>query len=201
MFNGADKYGPKEFDRILESNGGYSNAFTSEDMTAYYEDFASNILELCIDLDSDRMKSLALDPKYRRLGAGRRQGGAAPAASTTRSTARCTRSSARSPTRRTRTAGRVIGWMSDLEKITRDDAVKLLEDLLRAEQRDPHHRRRFRHEEGARARARILRRHPVADAARAGAHASSPSSRASGAPSCTRPPRCPRFSSAITSPT
>ena len=26
MFNGAKKYGPKEFDRVLESNGGYSNA-------------------------------------------------------------------------------------------------------------------------------------------------------------------------------
>ncbi len=64
MFNGAEKYGPKEFDRILESNGGYSNAFTSKDMTAYYEDFASDILELAVDLDSDRLRSLALDPKY-----------------------------------------------------------------------------------------------------------------------------------------
>ncbi len=64
MFNGAEKYGPKEFDRILESNGGYSNAFTSKDMTAYYEDFASDVLELAVDLDSDRMRSLALDPKY-----------------------------------------------------------------------------------------------------------------------------------------
>jgi len=64
MFNGAEKYGPKEFDRILESNGGYSNAFTSKDMTAYYEDFASDVLELVVDLDTDRMKSLALDPKY-----------------------------------------------------------------------------------------------------------------------------------------
>ncbi|MCK4237170.1 MAG: insulinase family protein, partial [Candidatus Krumholzibacteria bacterium] len=64
MFNGAKRYGPKEFDRILESNGGYSNAFTSRDMTAYYEDFASDVLELVVDLDSDRMASLALDPKY-----------------------------------------------------------------------------------------------------------------------------------------
>jgi zinc protease len=64
MFNGTEKYGPQEFDRILEANGGYSNAFTSKDMTAYYEDFASDVLELIVDLDSDRMKSLALDPKY-----------------------------------------------------------------------------------------------------------------------------------------
>ena len=64
MFNGAEKYGPKEFDRILEANGGYSNAFTSNDMTAYYEDISSDGLELVVDLDTDRMKSLALDPKY-----------------------------------------------------------------------------------------------------------------------------------------
>jgi len=63
MFNGAEKYGPKEFDRILEANGGYSNAFTSNDMTAYYEDFASDVLELVVDLDTDRMRSLALDEK------------------------------------------------------------------------------------------------------------------------------------------
>jgi predicted Zn-dependent peptidase len=64
MFNGADKYGPKEFDAVLEANGGYSNAFTSDDMTAYYEDISSDGLELCVDLDSDRMKSLALAPKF-----------------------------------------------------------------------------------------------------------------------------------------
>jgi len=64
MFNGAEKYGPKEFDAVLEANGGYSNAFTSADMTAYYEDVSSDGLELCVDLDSDRMKSLTLDPKF-----------------------------------------------------------------------------------------------------------------------------------------
>jgi predicted Zn-dependent peptidase len=28
MFNGAAKYGPKQFDRVLESRGGASNAYT-----------------------------------------------------------------------------------------------------------------------------------------------------------------------------
>ena len=64
MFNGADKYGPKEFDAVLEANGGYSNAFTSDDMTAYYEDISSDGLELCVDLDSDRIQSLTLDQKF-----------------------------------------------------------------------------------------------------------------------------------------
>jgi len=63
MFNGAAKYGPKEFDRVLESAGGTSNAYTSNDVTAYYEDFASNALETVIDLESDRMRALAITPQ------------------------------------------------------------------------------------------------------------------------------------------
>jgi zinc protease len=122
MFNGASKYGPKEFDRILESNGGYSNAFTSEDMTGYWEDFASNVLELSIDLDSDRMKSLALDPKYvvsemdvvkeeRRMSVDNSVEGAMY-------------EELGALAYKAHPYGwPVLGWMSDLEKITRDDAV------------------------------------------------------------------------------
>jgi predicted Zn-dependent peptidase len=60
MFNGAAKYGPKEFDRVLEARGGHSNAYTSNDLTAYYEDFAVDALETVVDLESDRMRSLRL---------------------------------------------------------------------------------------------------------------------------------------------
>jgi predicted Zn-dependent peptidase len=60
MFNGAAKYGPQEFDRALEGAGGHSNAYTTHDLTAYYEDFASEALELVLDLESDRMRSLAI---------------------------------------------------------------------------------------------------------------------------------------------
>jgi len=63
MFNGAGRYGPKEFDRVLESCGGHSNAYTSNDLTAYYEDFASEALATVVDLESDRMRSLALTPE------------------------------------------------------------------------------------------------------------------------------------------
>jgi predicted Zn-dependent peptidase len=61
MFNGASRYGPKEFDRVLESRGGHSNAYTSNDLTAYYEDFAADALETVVDLESDRMRSLRID--------------------------------------------------------------------------------------------------------------------------------------------
>jgi len=122
MFNGSAKYGPKEFDRVLESNGGFSNAFTNEDMTAYYEDFASSVLELAIDLDSDRMKSLALDPKYvvsemdvvkeeRRLSVDNSVEGAMY-------------EELGALAYKAHPYGwPVLGWMSDLEKITRQDAV------------------------------------------------------------------------------
>ncbi len=63
MFNGSRRYGPGEFDEILESNGGYSNAYTSHDVTAYYEIFPPYSLETVIKLESDRMSSLLLDPE------------------------------------------------------------------------------------------------------------------------------------------
>lgn len=62
MFNGAEKYGPKAFDRTLETVGGTSNAYTSHDLTVYFEDFPAEALETVIDLESDRMRSLAIDP-------------------------------------------------------------------------------------------------------------------------------------------
>ncbi len=122
MFNGAAKYGPKEFDRILESNGGYSNAFTSEDMTAYYEDFASDVLELCIDLDSDRMKSLTLDPKFvvSEMGVVKEE----RRLSVDNSVEGAMYEELGALAYKAHPYGwPVIGWMSDLEKITRDDAV------------------------------------------------------------------------------
>jgi zinc protease len=61
MFNGAAKYGPKQFDRVLEARGGHSNAYTSNDLTVYYEDFAADAFETVADLESDRMRSLRID--------------------------------------------------------------------------------------------------------------------------------------------
>lgn len=63
MFNGSPNVPPKMYDRILESNGGYSNAFTDRDMTAYYEDIASDRLETVLQLDSDRMRALTFEPE------------------------------------------------------------------------------------------------------------------------------------------
>jgi len=62
MFDGSKNVGPKEYDTFLEANGGYSNAFTDKDMTAYYEDAASDRLGVLLFLDSDRMRDLSLRP-------------------------------------------------------------------------------------------------------------------------------------------
>lgn len=60
MFNGSARFGPGEFDRRLESRGGTSNAFTSEDVTGYTESFPSGALETVIEMEADRMAALAL---------------------------------------------------------------------------------------------------------------------------------------------
>jgi zinc protease len=120
MFNGAAKYGPKEFDRVLESRGGHSNAYTSNDVTAYYEDFTADALTTVVDLEADRMRSLRLteDALEQERGVVKEE-------------------------RRLRTENSifglmeeqleslvflahpyrwpVIGWMDDIDRITRDD--------------------------------------------------------------------------------
>jgi zinc protease len=63
MFNGAKKYGPGEFDRVMEANGGANNAFTSEDVTVYIDWFPRSALELIFDLEADRLQNLSFDPK------------------------------------------------------------------------------------------------------------------------------------------
>ena len=60
MFKGAKRYGNKEFDRILRSNGATLNAFTSKDYTGYYINLPSHGLELVMDLESDRMESIQI---------------------------------------------------------------------------------------------------------------------------------------------
>lgn len=62
MFNGARRYGPKSFDRVMEAAGGRNNAYTSRNVTCYQDWFPSDALSLVLDLESDRMAHLALDP-------------------------------------------------------------------------------------------------------------------------------------------
>lgn len=63
MFNGAKKYGPKQFDQVMEYNGGANNAYTTENVTVYTNWFPSAATEVIFDLEGDRISSLSIDPK------------------------------------------------------------------------------------------------------------------------------------------
>src|SRR5580658_1267407 len=63
MFNDARKYGPKQFDIQMEKAGGENNASTSNDLTVYTDWFPNTAIELMMDMESDRIRDLAFDPK------------------------------------------------------------------------------------------------------------------------------------------
>jgi len=60
MFKGTDKVGPEEYSKIIQRNGGRTNAWTTEDATTYYATLASDRVGVVIDLESDRMTNLKL---------------------------------------------------------------------------------------------------------------------------------------------
>jgi zinc protease len=60
MFKGAKKYSGKQFDQIMNENGVSHNAFTTFDYTGFYQSVPSSKLETIMDLEVDRMSSLAL---------------------------------------------------------------------------------------------------------------------------------------------
>jgi zinc protease len=62
MFKGAKKYGPGEFDTLIEKNGGMTNAYTTSDATVYYQNIPSGFVPTMIDLESDRLQHLLLEP-------------------------------------------------------------------------------------------------------------------------------------------
>ncbi len=61
MFGGSVNI--EEFDRELQKAGGESNAFTSNDLTNYYEVLPAQNLDTALWLESDRMLSLAFTEK------------------------------------------------------------------------------------------------------------------------------------------
>jgi predicted Zn-dependent peptidase len=62
MFNGAKKYGPKQFDQTMEFNGGANNAYTTENVTVYTDWFPASAAAVIFDLEADRISSLSIDP-------------------------------------------------------------------------------------------------------------------------------------------
>lgn len=61
MFKGTERHGAGEFSRIMTRNGAHENAFTGSDFTAYHQQIAKDRLELCFEMEADRMRNLKLD--------------------------------------------------------------------------------------------------------------------------------------------
>jgi zinc protease len=120
-FKGSKKYGPGEYSRIIDDNGGEDNGFTSDLYTAYYENLAKDRYEIALDLESERMNNLLLDPEEfvpekQVVMEERRLGENSPTSvlwDEFYATAYLVHPY-RTP---------VIGWMDDLERITRDDVA------------------------------------------------------------------------------
>jgi zinc protease len=63
MFNGAKKYGPGELDKVMESNGGSNNAYTTQNVTVYQDWFPRTALPTIYDIEADRIRDLSFDPQ------------------------------------------------------------------------------------------------------------------------------------------
>jgi zinc protease len=120
MFNGAKKFGPKAFDRVMEDSGGSNNAYTSNDVTVYQDWFPSSALELIFDMEADRIRDLRFDPHMIESERGvvaseRRTSVENDNAGSLEEVFRATAFVAHSY------QWPVIGWMSDIESWTVDD--------------------------------------------------------------------------------
>lgn len=60
MFKGTPTVGPGEFNRLVAAAGGRDNAFTSRDYTAYFQQVPKEKLEEMMALEADRMRHLTL---------------------------------------------------------------------------------------------------------------------------------------------
>jgi len=63
MFKGSKHLGPEEHARLVGSRGGRINAYTSRDVTVYFEDVTSESLPLVIDLEAERFANLDVSEK------------------------------------------------------------------------------------------------------------------------------------------
>jgi zinc protease len=122
MFKGTPRFGPKTFSQTIGRNGGDDNAFTMSDQTVYFENIASDRVEVAVKLEADRMTHLLLEPgafqserdvvlEERRL---RTEDGPSRELSEQLDAAAYTAHPYMNP---------VIGWMDDIRNLTHEDAV------------------------------------------------------------------------------
>ena len=140
---------------IIEQFGGYWNGYTWIDQTTYTETATRDALDRMLFIESERMTNCLYDPadceSERTVIISELQGGENDPDTLLDQELTAVAFKAhpyRHPT---------IGWLSDLQTMTRDDLYSLLPAILRAEQRDAGHRRRHRHGRGDARRSAPLR--------------------------------------------
>jgi zinc protease len=126
MFKGTKKHPAGTFSETVAKLGGYDNAFTSYDYTAYYQKISKQHLPTVMAFEADRMMGLVLDPE---------------AVSTERDVVREERRmrSENEPSSRLEEAMTaalylhhpyrlpIIGWGHEIESLTREDALAYYE--------------------------------------------------------------------------
>ncbi|MFP4547466.1 MAG: M16 family metallopeptidase [Fidelibacterota bacterium] len=62
MFKGTDRFSKGKISKLISDNGGIFNAFTSSDITVYYEFLPKNKIDLAFDIEAERMYKCKFDP-------------------------------------------------------------------------------------------------------------------------------------------
>ncbi len=122
MFKGTAKYPGGAFSHLVRINGGSENAFTTQDYTVYHQRIAKERLELVMELEADRMQNLILTdenvlPELLVVQEERRERTDNDPGSLLveqMTAAMYTAHPYGKP---------IIGWMSEVLKLTREDAV------------------------------------------------------------------------------
>jgi zinc protease len=122
MFKGTPKHPDGAFSRIIRANGGEENAFTSHDYTAYFQRVMKDRLPLVMELEADRMHNLVLTdenvlPERAVVQEERRQ-------RTDNEPGGLLAEQIDAALHLAHPYGKpVIGWMSEVEQLTRQDAL------------------------------------------------------------------------------
>lgn len=122
MFKGTDDRAPGELSKIVEANGGTDNAFTNQDFTAYFQRVAADRLGLMMEMEADRMRDLVLAPEE--VDTERSVILEERATRTDSDPNALFREELRAALYRNHPYGiPVIGWRSEMEGLTREDAL------------------------------------------------------------------------------
>ena len=63
MFKGTKKYPSGKISKLIKRHSGVFNAYTSNDMTVYFEQLPCNKIDIALDIESDRMMNSVFDPR------------------------------------------------------------------------------------------------------------------------------------------